>query len=193
MKYRITKVYTKQGDKGYTRLGGGQKVRKDSTRIRAYGTVDELNSAIGVALSFGPVPEIEKALLQVQHQLFTIGGELCILEQDKSKWQIPRIRSEHISELELLIDRLNADLEPLQDFVLPGGTKAASFLHLARCTCRRAETLVVKLSQEDAVAEPVIQYLNRLSDALFVLARYENHKCNIGDVTWQKDAGNQAK
>jgi len=185
---RITKVYTKKGDKGTTRLGGGQEVAKDSTRILAYGTVDELNSVIGIAISFEPSVDVRTTLTNIQHELFTLGGDLCVLEKDKKKWQMQQIKSAHVDALEELMDRLNEELKPLEDFILPGGTKVSAFLHQARCVCRRAESLVVKLSKEEELGESVLKYLNRLSDTLFVLARYENFKNGLDDVYWQKES-----
>lgn len=183
---RITKVYTKQGDTGETRLGGGQKVPKTSTRIQAYGTVDELNSVIGVALSFDMPEEIRNPLTKIQHELFTLGGDLCVLEEDKHKWNMNTIEAEHVTELESLMDNLNEELTPLEDFILPGGTQVAAFLHQARCICRRAERYAVQLSQEETIGAHVLQYLNRLSDTLFVLARYQNFKSGVEDVYWKK-------
>lgn len=187
MPVRISKVYTRQGDLGETRLGGGQKVGKDSPRIAAYGTVDELNSVIGVVLCFDPCDEVRQALVQIQHELFVLGGDLCVLEEDKGKWEMPSVREEHVSALERLIDSLNEELEPLQEFILPGGTRAAAFLHQARTVCRRAERHVVELSRAEKVGPVVIKYLNRLSDALFVLARYDNHKAGVEEVYWKRE------
>ena len=186
MSLRITKVYTRQGDQGETRLGGGQKVSKDSSRIEAYGTVDELNSVIGIALTFDPTEKVREALTKIQHELFTLGGDLCILEEDKNKWDMAIIQAEHVETLEKLMDELNKELKPLEEFILPGGTRAASFLHQARCVCRRAERLVVQLSRKEKMGPDVLKYLNRLSDALFVLARYENLKNGVEDVYWKK-------
>ncbi len=188
MAYRITKVYTRNGDSGETRLGGGQILRKDALRIRAYGCVDELNSTLGLALAAGPKPPVADALQAVQHQLFTLGGDLCILETDKANLKVKGVQAESVTFLENLIDRLLKDLAPLADFILPGGTQAAAFLHQARCVCRRAETLLVELSQEEALGEFVLPYINRLSDALFVLARYENHLAGCADILWRKEA-----
>ena len=190
MGLRITKVFTKKGDKGTTRLGGGQEVAKDSTRILAYGTVDELNSVIGIAISFEPSVDVRNALTKIQHELFTLGGDLCVLEDDKQKWQMQQIEATDVDAMEKLMDRLNKELKPLEDFILPGGTKVSAFLHQARCVCRRAESLVVRLSKEEKLGESVLKYLNRLSDTLFVLARYENFKNGLDDVYWQKENGN---
>jgi len=190
MGLRITKVYTKQGDKGTTRLGGGQEVAKDSIRIQAYGTVDELNSVIGIAISFEPIAEVKATLTKIQHELFTLGGDLCVLEEDKQKWEMQQIEANQVTALEKSMDRLNEELKPLEDFILPGGTKVSAFLHQARCVCRRAETLVVSLYKKEEIGESVLKYLNRLSDTLFVLARYENFKNRVEDVYWQKENGN---
>ena len=186
MALRITKVYTKQGDDGFTRLGGGQKISKASTRIDTYGTVDELNSVIGIVLSFEPVDDVKKALTKIQHELFIVGGDLCVLDEDKDKWEMKVIEEKNVTALEKLMDKMNEELKPLEDFILPGGTKAASFFHQARCVCRRAERLVVQLTEEADINRNVLKYLNRLSDALFVLARYENYKRGIEDIYWQK-------
>jgi cob(I)alamin adenosyltransferase len=186
MALRITKVYTKQGDDGTTRLGGGQKISKDAARIHTYGTVDELNSVIGIALSFEPTDVVKENLLRVQHQLFTLGGQLCVLEEDRKKWQTKEIAAYDIERLETLMDTLNEELQPLEEFILPGGSRVASFLHQARCVCRRAERLAVSLGESESAGGNVIKYLNRLSDALFVLARYENFKGGVEDVYWKK-------
>jgi len=186
MGLRITKVYTRTGDKGTTRLGGGQEVPKDSLRIQTYGMVDELNSVIGLALAFEPVEAVHKALVQIQHELFTLGGDLCLLEEDKQKWGTPGIEPAHVKQLEELMDRLNQELEPLEEFILPGGSTVSAFLHQARCVCRRAESLAVALAREEKIGANVLPYLNRLSDALFVLARYQNHQSGVDDVFWRK-------
>ena len=186
MGLRITKVYTKTGDKGETRLGGGQTVPKDHVRIQAYGTVDELNSVIGLVLAFQPVEETKQALTKIQHELFVIGGELCILDEDKAKFKIDKIGENHVKALEVLIDQINSTLPPLEEFILPGGAQTAAFLHQARCVCRRAETLIVKLAKAETVDEYILKYINRLSDALFVLARYENKKQGSAEVYWQR-------
>lgn len=185
---RITKVYTRTGDDGTTGLGGGQRVGKDTLRIEAYGTVDEANSAIGLARAFGLTGDIDTALSTIQNELFHLGSDLCILEEDKARRPVPRIEPHHVEALEALMDRLSEDLPPLENFVLPGGTLGAAQLHVARTVCRRAERAAVALSRQEAIGPAVVLYLNRLSDALFVMARYENRKRGTTDVLWNSRA-----
>jgi len=186
---RITRVYTRTGDKGETGLGGGQRVQKDSIRIETYGTVDELNSYLGVAIASCEDPEICHHLEEMQHRLFDLGGDLCVLEPDKQKFNMPPFPKEEVDHLEKLMDQASLELSPLEEFILPGGTAAAAHLHVARCICRRAERLAVALQREEPVSEQVVPYLNRLSDALFVLARLANKRANRGDVLWKKKHG----
>ena len=181
---RLTKIYTKTGDAGTTALGGGQRVAKDAPRIEAFGTVDELNSAIGVALAGGLEPTLAAELARVQNELFHLGSDLCVLEEDKAKRPVPRIEERHVRALEEAIDRMTAELGPLENFILPGGSEGAARLHLARTVCRRAERLVVALARDEAIGEHVLRYLNRLSDALFVMARWENRHRGVDDVIW---------
>ena len=181
---RLTKIYTKTGDTGTTALGGGQRVAKDAPRIEAFGTVDELNSTIGVALARGLEPSLAADLSRVQNELFHLGSDLCMLEEDKAKRPVPRIEERHVRALEEAIDRMTVELGPLENFILPGGSEGAARLHLARTVCRRAERLVVALARDEAVGEHVLRYLNRLSDALFVMARWENRHRGVDDVTW---------
>lgn len=185
---RITKVYTRTGDNGTTGLGGGQRVPKDSLRVAAFGTVDELNSLIGVAVAFGLVERLTTALGPIQNELFHLGSDLCILEEDKQKFAVPQIEERHVVALEQLMDELSAQMSPLDNFVLPGGTLGAAQLHVARTVCRRAERETIALSREEAIGSFVIKYLNRLSDALFVMARYQNHSQGIPDVIWNSRA-----
>jgi cob(I)alamin adenosyltransferase len=185
---RITKVYTRTGDDGSTGLGGGQRVGKDSPRIEAYGTVDELNSVIGVALAAGVNEAIAAPLAEIQNELFHLGSDLCILEEDKTLRAVPRIEERHVLALERLMDRLAEELSPLENFILPGGSPGASQLHVARTVCRRAERLLVALSRTEALGEWTIRYLNRLSDALFVMARHENKRRGVADVLWNSRA-----
>jgi len=185
---RITKVYTRTGDDGTTGLGGGQRVPKDSIRIAAYGTVDELNSQIGVAVAAGVNETVGAALAAIQNELFHLGSDLCLLEADKAKRPAPRIEERHVLALEDLMDRLSEELPPLENFVLPGGCPSAAGLHVARTVCRRAERLVIALSRKEAVGASTVKYLNRLSDALFVMARHENRRRGVADVLWDSRA-----
>jgi cob(I)alamin adenosyltransferase len=181
---RLTKIYTRKGDEGFTSLGGGQRVAKDSLRVIAYGTVDELNSALGMALAHGLVPRLAELLPTIQNELFHLGSDLCFLESDKEQYQIPQIEARHVETLEKLIDELTAVVGPLENFILPGGSVGAAHLHLARTICRRAERDVITLSAAEPVGAYVIQYLNRLSDTLFVMARYENYERGINEPLW---------
>ena len=183
---RITKVYTRTGDDGTTSLGGGRRVPKDSLRIEAYGTVDELNSAIGAALAHGLDAGIARPLQRIRRALSP--GALCIVEEDKARVPAPRIEARHIDDLERLMDELSESLPPLENFVLPGGAPGAAALHLARTICRRAELRVVALSRQEAVGPHTIAYLNRLSDALFVMARFENLRRGVPDILWDSRA-----
>ena len=185
---RITKVYTRTGDDGTTGLGGGQRVPKDSRRIEAYGTVDEVNSAIGAAVAQGLCDAVTQALQPIRNTLFHLGSDLCFLEADKSRFSIPQIEPRHVLELEKLMDRLSEEMPALDNFILPGGTPGAAFLHVARCVCRRAERVVLALSRGEAVGAHVIPYLNRLSDTLFVLARYDNWKQGRAETLWDSRA-----
>lgn len=177
---RLSKIYTRTGDKGTTRLAEGTEVSKDSSYVEAYGDVDELNSAIGVVLSLNPDLKIQTSLENIQHHLFDLGGELA------SAGAIdPLIKDTHVEELEVDIDTMNDELAPLEEFVLPGGSQTASLLHMARSICRRAERKTVSLSKEQAVNPNLLGYLNRLSDLLFVMARYENLKKDQEEVFWK--------
>lgn len=185
---RLTKIYTKMGDAGTTALGGGQRVPKDDLRVEAYGTVDELNSAIGVALAIGLCDKLSAELRRVQNELFDLGSDLCFLEEDKQKWPLPQIEARHVHALENLIDEMTALVGPLENFILPGGTVGAAQLHVVRTICRRAERLVATLAREQGVGPYVLSYLNRLSDALFVMARYENHVRSVPEPLWRPGA-----
>jgi len=169
-------------------LGGGQRVAKDSLRVATFGTVDELNSAIGVALAAGVVAALRPELARIQNELFHLGADLCTLEENKAARPGPRIEERHVVALEQLMDKLSAELAPLQNFLLPGGSQPAAALHVARCVCRRAEREAVALGRSEAIGAWVIRYLNRLSDALFVMARYENRKRGIDDPIWDSRA-----
>jgi cob(I)alamin adenosyltransferase len=181
---RITKIYTRGGDRGETSLGGGQRIPKDHLRIEVYGTVDELNSQIGVAIAGGLDKTLRSSLENIQNELFHLGSDLCILEEDKKKLSVPTVEQRHVDALEGLLDDLTREVGPLENFILPGGSPGAARLHVARTVCRRAERLLVALAREEPVGPHTIQYLNRLSDALFVMARYENKTRGVDDVTW---------
>ena len=181
---RLTKIYTRKGDDGTTSLGGRQRVPKESARICAYGTVDELNSTIGVAVASGLDQKIKEPLLVIQNELFHLGSDLCFIEEDKEKYQLPQIEEKHVAYLEQLIDELTAVVGPLENFILPGGSIGSAHLHVARTVCRRAEREVSALAREEAIGSFVAAYLNRLSDLLFVMARYENHQRNIPEPLW---------
>lgn len=178
---RLSKIYTRTGDAGTTGLGNGQRVSKNNQRVHAMGDVDELNASLGVLLCETLPEEVRDLLTGVQHDLFDLGGELCIPE-------MTLITAHQVERLEKSLDRLNAPLEPLKDFILPGGTRAAALAHHARTICRRAERVVVALTEtpEEPVSDALRQYLNRLSDLLFVLARVLNRAEGRGDVLWQK-------
>jgi cob(I)alamin adenosyltransferase len=185
---RLTKIYTRTGDDGSTGLGLGARVAKDSLRVDCYGTVDELNSALGLALAAGAPAEIADALRPIQNDLFHLGADLCVTEEQRASRPLPRIEERHVRGLEALIDRWNERLEPLANFVLPGGSPTAAALHLARTVCRRAERLTVALRRSEPVGEWTIPYLNRLSDALFVLARASNRLAGVAEPVWNSRA-----
>jgi len=181
MGHRLTRIYTRTGDGGTTGLGDGTRVQKDSLRVEALGAVDELNSAIGVLLA-EPVPEdVRSQLTAIQHDLFDLGGELSIPGYT-------RIGGAQVQQLEALLDAHNAGLEPLKEFILPGGSRGAALCHLARAVCRRAERRVVSLASAEVLSAYCQQYLNRLSDLLFVLSRVLNRRARQPDVLWRKDA-----
>ncbi len=176
---RLSKIYTRTGDAGTTGLGNGNRVSKNSLRIHSLGEVDELNAVIGLLLTEDLPEEVRALLTDVQNDLFDLGGEVCIPGMSMiSERQVTRLENE--------LDRMNEHLEPLKDFILPGGTRAAALAHLARTVCRRAERMLVGLAQEEAVNDGPRQYLNRLSDLLFVLGRALNRAGGRGDVLWQK-------
>lgn len=176
------KIYTKKGDGGETSLFGGQKVSKAAERIEAYGTVDELNSVIGVVLAHPHTEEAQKWLVAIQNQLFILGADLAT--PFNKKVRIDRTSDAHVKFLESAIDEMDAQLPAMKYFILPGGTLAAAQLHIARTVCRRAERLTVSCAQADEISETALKYLNRLSDFLFVLSRYENFKAGVEDTPW---------
>jgi cob(I)alamin adenosyltransferase len=157
-------------------------------RIEAYGTVDELNSHLGAALAAGLDPRAAEAVHSIQNELFHLGADLCIPEKDKDRLPAPKIEARHVKALEELMDRLSEELAPLENFVLPGGSPGAAALHVARTVCRRAERLLIALGRQEALGPHIVEYTNRLSDALFVLARYENRKRGVPDVLWDSRA-----
>ena len=180
MGHRLSKIYTRTGDDGTTGLGDGSRIDKDSLRVEAYGTVDEANSAIGMVLACEFKHEsIRRCLTEVQHDLFELGGELCIPGHSA-------VRAEFISRLENDLDSFNEDLPPLKDFILPGGGQAAASCHLARTIVRRAERRVASLKREETVRDEVIQYLNRLSDLLFVVARCLSREESGEEIIWDR-------
>ena len=177
---RLSKIYTRTGDGGTTGLGDGSRIAKDSARVAAYGTVDEANSAIGLVLAADIQPDIADVLTKVQHQLFDLGGELCIPGH-------AAIHEADISALEVALDHFNDPLPPLREFILPGGGEAAARCHLARTIVRRAERETVTLARHETVRAEAIGYLNRLSDLLFVLARVLARASGHGEVLWNHD------
>ncbi|NMG37164.1 cob(I)yrinic acid a,c-diamide adenosyltransferase [Azoarcus sp. TTM-91] len=179
MGHRLSKIYTRTGDAGTTGLGDGQRVPKNSLRIDALGEVDEANAVIGVLLCEDMPDDVRTLLTDVQHDLFDLGGEVCIPGMSM-------ISDRQVEHLENELDRLNEPLPPLKDFILPGGTRAAALAHHARTVCRRAERALVALAQEEKVNDGPRQYLNRLSDLLFVLGRVLNRAGGRDDVLWQK-------
>ncbi len=181
---RITKVYTRTGDDGTTGLGNGARVPKDSLRIGVVGDVDELNAYVGWALSGPLAAPLRGPLREIQNNLFHLGADLCVPESGKKNTPVPLIEKRHVDELEKLMDRMTLELKPLENFVLPGGTPGASLLHVARTVARRAERAAVALSRREKIGGWVIRYLNRLSDTLFVMARYENLKKGKPDIFW---------
>ena len=174
---RLSKIYTRTGDKGTTGLGDGSRVDKDSLRVEAYGTVDELNSTIGLLLAADLPVDVRACLTRVQHELFDLGGELCM----PGTVLIP---DAYVTDLENDLDAFNADLPPLKDFILPGGTEAAARCHLARTVARRAERQVVSLARAEQVNDAAIRFLNRLSDLLFVVARVLARAEGGSEILW---------
>ena len=177
---RLSKIYTRTGDDGTTGLGDGSRINKDSLRVDAMGDVDELNSVIGILMTEKMPATLVDLLTQIQHDLFNLGGEICI-----PGYVI--LKQKRIEELEKAIDTLNDNLEPLKEFILPGGTKAAAYCHLARTVCRRAERKLVHLHRTEKVTDISLQYLNRLSDLLFVMCRTINKEAGVSDVLWKNE------
>ena len=182
---RLTRIYTKTGDEGMTGLGGGQRVPKDSQRVETYGTVDELNSQIGVALATGLSERVSGELRRIQNELFDLGADLATPATSQARHPVPTVEPRHIEALERLIDELNEVVGPLTNFLLPGGAPGAAQLHVARTICRRAERAAITLARDETIGPTVLPYLNRLSDALFVMARYENHERGVAEPLWE--------
>jgi cob(I)alamin adenosyltransferase len=181
------KIYTKTGDTGETGLFGGQRVSKDNLRIDAYGTVDELNAFIGLALCETVSAELKADLKLIQNRLFTVGSDLATpLQSDLKNFVVPRTEDIFYLDLEKRIDFYSIKLEELRNFILPGGSKSASILHVCRTVCRRSERLVVNLMQKEELNKNIVIFMNRLSDFFFVVARYENFVSGIEDVKWEK-------
>ncbi|MGA2783277.1 MAG: cob(I)yrinic acid a,c-diamide adenosyltransferase [Candidatus Bathyarchaeia archaeon] len=177
----MARIYTRTGDRGETGLVGGTRVPKDSIRVDAYGSVDELNSVLGLAKSFVTDTELNLLLRELQNDLFIAGADLASVKSDQ---KVPRITSERILELERIIDRYEEELPPLNVFILPGGTNAGATLHFARAVARRAERRIVTLGNTDKINDQLIPYINRLSDLLFVLARVINYRQRTVEVQW---------
>lgn len=179
------KIYTKTGDTGQTGLFGGGRVSKDALRVHAYGAVDELNAVLGVTRTIGLDATLDTLLARIQDELFVLGADLATPGEAK---YIPRVSSEYVTRLEEEIDQFETELEPLKQFILPGGTPAAAYLHLARTVCRRAERQVVSLQAAEELNPITLLYLNRLSDWFFVLARLANARAGVADVPWHNPA-----
>lgn len=183
------KIYTKTGDRGDTALFGGGRVSKAHPRVEAYGTVDELNAVLGQALISMAASDFRDFVARIQHDLFTIGAALATPPpvDGRRKPVTPDLPTDRVVEMERWIDVATEEVEPLRQFILPGGTAGAAALHVARTVCRRAERAVIELGASEVVEEEIIVYLNRLSDLLFTLARLENHRAGMPDVLWKKE------
>lgn len=184
----LNRIYTRGGDRGFTSLVGGQRVSKDSRRIACFGVIDELNSLLGLAAvsvsENSKISRLSPILLRIQHELFNLGSILATLPEDVHPKQ-PRVTATEVDRLEKEIDQYNEVLPKLRSFVLPGGSRVNAELHVCRTVCRRAERMTITLSHEESVPEEAIQYLNRLSDALFVWSRWANHVLGVEEVLWQ--------
>jgi len=184
----LTRIYTRTGDGGTTSLGGGQRVPKDSLRVRAYGAVDELNSVLGAAGATGLCARLAELLPVLQSDLFSLGSDLCFLQDDPARQHLRPVQAAQVQQLERWVDELTAVVGPLANFVLPGGAPGAAQLHVARTVCRRAERDVLALSRDEAINPQILPYLNRLSDLLFVMARFENRARGVDEPQWQPGA-----
>tara|TARA_E500000178_G_scaffold332426_1_gene366216 strand:- start:3547 stop:4104 length:558 start_codon:yes stop_codon:yes gene_type:complete len=177
---KLDKIYTRGGDQGQTSLGDGQRVHKNDLRVKTYGDFDEINAMLGITICYCS-DRVKNSLSIIQNDIFDLGADLCI--PDNTKKNKLKVNLEQVLFLENNIDKMNEDLEPLNSFILPGGSKASSFLHLARCITRRAERSLSELNQNESINDYILQYINRLSDFLFVAARYEN--MSRGDILWE--------
>ncbi len=178
---RLSRIYTRTGDDGTTGLGDGSRIAKDSLRVEAMGDVDELNAVIGILMTESLSTEMREYFTDIQHDLFDLGGEICIPGH-------AMVKPDRVTKLETILDSLNEELEPLKEFILPGGSKAAAYCHLARTVCRRAERQLHRLHREESVTAISLQYLNRLSDFLFVACRYLNKQNGHADVLWKNES-----
>ncbi|HWF07279.1 MAG TPA: cob(I)yrinic acid a,c-diamide adenosyltransferase [Bryobacteraceae bacterium] len=189
----INRVYTRRGDNGQTSLAGGQRISKDDLRIEAYGTVDELNSFVGLAReSACELPELDTILRRVQHELFNLGSILATLPEDVHPKQA-RVTAAESEQLEREIDRMNERLPLLRSFVLPGGSRLNAELHICRTICRRAERICVSLAASTAIDDAILKYLNRLSDALFVWSRWASHQLGVSETLWEPNEASSSK
>lgn len=184
------KIYTGFGDKGRTQLLGGQTVDKDYIRVEVYGTLDELNSVIGLILAQNPDHKLREALVQIQNDIFSISAELATVKEPHKKSLYKKIAQSDVTRIENFIDSLDAQLEQLKNFILPGGSQGAALLHMARTVCRRAERRLTTLMKKQHVRNVIVVYINRLSDLFFVAARYINKQAKVKDVVW-KDINNE--
>ena len=180
---KLAKIYTRGGDKGKTSLGNGERVDKNSTRVKAFGTVDETNAVLGIAIINLKAP-FKEMIFRIQNDLFDLGADLCVPENKKLDYEPLRVTQFQVDRLEEEIDTMNKDLEALKSFILPGGTLESSYLHLARTIARKAERLMVELNQKENINPISIKYINRLSDHLFVIARLVNKHNNEPDTLW---------
>jgi cob(I)alamin adenosyltransferase len=179
------KIYTKTGDKGQTGLLGGERVSKDSLRLNTYGTIDELNAFIGLAIAEVKNNEVKEILIDLQNKLFVVGSDLAAPENEKgTKVKITRTPSEYIEQTEKIIDKFDAQLDGLKNFILPGGSKGAAILHICRTIARRAEREIVALKSTVSIGDNILIFINRISDLFFVLSRFENKYSNIPDTKW---------
>lgn len=178
------RIYTKTGDTGTTGLFGGARVDKDNLRVEVYGTVDELNACIGLAIAEGLSNDVASLCSELQNALFVVGAELSCVPEKRDSLKLRLIDDTDVRSLECAIDQFTQETAELRCFILPGGTKASAVLHLARTVCRRAERLIVSLTKESPVSNDLVVYLNRLGDLLFVLARVENHRRSVADIPW---------